>query len=82
MRKNFLRRFRAGVLGMTAAGIFASAAHADSGVPMIFVTIDGMAWALVPIVIIETFINRKVLKISFWRLLYFLGKSLVKFGQA
>lgn len=67
MRKNFLRQFCAGAAGVSAAVIFASAAHADSGVPMIFVTIEGMAWALVPIVIIETLINTSVLKISVWR---------------
>lgn len=67
MKKNPLQRFSAGVVGVSAGIVFASAAHADSGVPMIFVTIEGMAWALIPIVIIETFINRKVLKIPFWR---------------
>jgi hypothetical protein len=45
--------------------VFAGAApaHADAGVPMIFITLPGMLLALVPIIILETFVLARRLSV-------------------
>jgi len=46
-----------------------SIANADTGVPIIFVTLPAMVIALVPIVIIEAYVMARHLKLSFKRIL-------------
>ncbi|OGF44915.1 MAG: hypothetical protein A2452_03650 [Candidatus Firestonebacteria bacterium RIFOXYC2_FULL_39_67] len=45
--------------------LYPSFAHADVGVPMIFLTLPAMIIALIPIIIIEAFIFTKMLKVDF-----------------
>ena len=47
--------------------LFASPACADSGVPMIFVTLPGMVIAIIPVIILETIVNRRIMKLSIGR---------------
>lgn len=42
-------------------------AYADAGVPMIFLTVPGMTLALLPIILIEAFILKRLVAISNWQ---------------
>ena len=64
MKRNILR---IGTSAFIAVFLFALPAHANVGVPMIFITLPVMLVALIPIIGIEAYVLLERLGLSFWK---------------
>lgn len=62
---NTPRSFRSCYLALGLIFFIPAFAHADAGIPMIFLTFPSMLYALIPVVLIEAFVYAKTLKIEY-----------------
>ena len=69
MHTGVVTNWRSATVGCTVAAALVfdpRCAQANAGVPLIFVTLPGMALALVPVVVVESFVLARRLKVDWW----------------